>query len=32
MKGLRGLFRLGTLTLLALTLMVAMALPFRRGR
>lgn len=27
MKGLRGLFRLGTLTLLALTLMVAMALP-----
>ena len=27
MKGLRGLFRLGTLALLALTLMVAMALP-----
>ena len=27
MKGLRGLFRLGTLTLLALTLMVAVALP-----
>ena len=27
MKGLRGLFRLGTLTLLALTLMVALALP-----
>lgn len=27
MKGLRGLFRLGTLTLLALTLMVAMVLP-----
>ena len=27
MKGLRGLFRLGTLMLLALTLMVAMALP-----
>lgn len=27
MKGLRGLFRLGTLTLLALTLMVALVLP-----
>lgn len=27
MKGLKGLFRLGTLTLLALTLMVALALP-----
>ena len=31
MKGLRGLFRLGTLTLLALTLMVAMALPSSAG-